>query len=82
MAGTAVQQNVPAHIRNGVMLTDISVMASGRVVVSHRLGRKLTGWQIQRPRGTGHVHETASDDKTLTLTEFSGAALTFNIWVY
>lgn len=77
-----MQDNVPTHVRNGVMLRDLSIPASGTLVVNHKLGRALSGWQLQRPRGAGSVHETSSNNKTLTLAESAGVALTFNLWVY
>jgi hypothetical protein len=82
IAGNSVQDNVPTHIRNGVLLKDVSVAASGSVTVNHKLGRALSGWQLMRPRGAGNVHETSSDARVLKLAESAGVAMTFDLWVF
>jgi hypothetical protein len=82
VAGQNTQNNVPTHVRNGILVKDVSVVASSKVTINHKLGRALTGWHIMRPRGAGNVHETDSNDKTLTLTESAGVAMVFDVWVY
>lgn len=79
-ANQGVQDNVPSHVRNGVMIQGVFVASGTNKTIQHKLGRQLSGWHALRPRGTGQVSEVSSNDKTLTLT--ASADVTVDVWVY
>jgi hypothetical protein len=72
----------PATWLDGVLIEDVPLV-NGTNVINHRLGRRIRGWLLMRPRGAAafsYPVETASDNKTLTLA--FGASATADVWVY
>jgi hypothetical protein len=63
---------------------EVSYTASPQTVqLSHRLGRKPTGYLVTRTTGgLSSLVETASDQFTLSLEHTGGAAVTVSLWVY
>ena len=56
-------------------------LVAGTNPIPHKLGRPLRDWRLSRLTGAGAtVHETGSDDRTLTL--FASVACTINLEVW
>lgn len=65
---------------SGIQLRSVS-LTSGTTVINHLLGRMQQGWIITDQNGAASIYRTSSlNDKTLTL--FSDAQVTVNLWVY
>jgi hypothetical protein len=79
---------VPDWIADGNQLTGIRIAGAGSTTVSHKLGRALRGWMLQRvvvPPGTATdvtIVETASDKNTLTLANGGTVSCTISLWVW
>ncbi len=69
---------------NGGRALNVAFTASPQSVqLSHRLGRKPTGYIVTRTTGgLSSLVETASDQYTLTLEHTGGAAVSVSLWVY
>lgn len=69
---------------NGGRAVDVAFTASPQSVqVSHRLGRKPSGYIVTRTTGgLSSLVQTAADQYTITLEHTGGAAVTVSLWVY
>ena len=69
---------------NGGRALSVAFRAAPQSVqLSHRLGRKPTGYIVTRTTGgLSSLVETASDQFTLTLEHTGGAAVLVSLWVY
>jgi hypothetical protein len=75
---TPVIQN---EINQGLLLTNITLLANTPLAINHMLSRLQIGWQLSDITANSTVWRTQPfNDKTLTLE--SSANTTINVWVF
>lgn len=68
------------ELTQGNLLQNISLL-SGDNILSHRLGRMMTGWfVVDQNAGVTLYRSAALNDKTLTLN--ASAPVTVSLWVF
>lgn len=69
---------------DGTILNKIELVTGQDNVISHRLGRKLIGWEIVRKRGAGDIYDNQDNNTApnLTLILRTTANVTVDIRVF
>lgn len=81
---SAINQLPSIQPIQGLLLRNISLSSSGANSVSHKLGRRLVGWQVVRQRASAIIWDSqdsnTSDDLILVLN--CSANVTIDLWVF
>lgn len=57
---------VPVNAADGSLVTAVKMVSGTNPAISHKLGRKPTGWLVLRSTGAAAaLYEVSSDDKTI-----------------
>lgn len=80
----AILNPIVANPANNSLILKNITLTVGNNVVSHKLGRKLQGWEITRKRAQANIYDTQDSNQMpqLTLTLVSDAAVVVDIKVF
>lgn len=73
-----------ANPMNSVSILKNVVLAIGSNTINHKLGKKLTGWQIVRQRASATIYDNQDNNQSpaLTLVLISSGAVTIDLAVF
>lgn len=76
--------NLQLDILEGELLESVALVTGQANEVAHKLGRKLTGWQVVRQRADARIWDQQDDNNRpeLTVDLRSSANVTVDLWVF